>query len=240
MKIDFVTLFPDMVLGALGHSIMSRAANAQIVTFGTVNPRDFTADKHRTVDDHPYGGGPGMVMMAEPIEKALEAISAGPEARDPQTVVVLTDPSGKVFRQRHARELCELERVVFVCGHYEGVDERVMTQLCTHAFTIGDYVLTGGELPALVMADSIVRLLPGAIGDPSSHEDDSHEGGLLGHPLYTRPEVFRGERVPEELKSGDHAAIAQWRRRASLLRTRANRPDLFVTADLNSSDLDLS
>lgn len=240
VQIDFVTLFPEMIQEALGHSIMFRAERAGIVTFRTANPRDFALDNHRSVDDRPFGGGPGMVMMAQPIADALASIGADPSHRTQGTAVVLTDPGGRLFRQQSAREFSKLERVVFVCGHYEGVDERVRTQLCTHAFTIGDFVLTGGELPSLAMADAIVRLLPGAIGDPRSHEDDSHEGGLLGHPLYTKPEEFMGEAVPEVLRGGHHAEIEKWRRRESLARTRQNRPDLFATADLSSGDLDLS
>ena len=238
MRIDFVTLFPEMVLGALGHSIMSRAKVSGVAEFHATNPRDFTNDPHRTVDDHAYGGGPGMVMMVPPIAAALDSINPVPGSRFPFPIV-LTDPAGRLFTQKDARALSEQPRIVIVCGHYEGVDERVRTQLCTHVYTIGDYVLTGGELPALVIADSIVRLLPGAIGDPASHLDDSHEGGLLGHPLYTRPPEFRGERVPDVLLGGNHKEIEAWRRRQSLQRTREARPDLFAGAKLTSEDVDL-
>lgn len=234
MTFHFLTLFPEMVLPALDHSIMKRAVEKQAAEFHAINPRNFATDKHRTVDDSPYGGGPGMVLMAPVVEAALKA--AGPT---PQTAVVLTDPMGAPFTQADARHLASLDHVVFVCGHYEGVDERVRTQLATHTFTIGDYVLTGGELPALVMADSIVRLLPGVLGDPESHQDDSHSDGLLGFPLYTRPLEFNGEKVPEVLTSGNHAAIAKWRRQQQLQRTKSHRPDLFSRARLNPGDLDL-
>ena len=179
-----------------------------------------------------------MVMMIPPIAAALESINPVPGSPFP-VPVILTDPAGKIFTQKDARMLAEHPQIVIVCGHYEGVDERVRTQLCTHVFTIGDYVLTGGELPALVIADSIVRLLPGAIGDPESHLDDSHEGGLLGHPLFTRPPEFGGEHVPEVLLGGNHKEIEAWRRRQSLQRTREARPDLFAGAKLTSEDVDL-
>lgn len=173
-------------------------------------------------------------MMAPPIEAALHFVSL-----EPGTPVVLMDPAGPLFHQRDAREFAALPRLVLVCGHYEGVDERVRTKLCTHAYSVGDFVLTGGELPALMVIDAVVRLLPGVLGDPASHEDDSHEGGLLGHPLFTRPETFQGETVPDVLKSGDHGAISRWRRQQSLLRTRRDRPDLFAQADLTQKDIDL-
>lgn len=235
MRIDFVTLFPDLVLPALDHSMMSRAARAGIVKFSAQNPRDFATDKHKTVDDSPYGGGPGMVMMAPLVESALTACE-----RTSATAVVLTDPAAPLFTQSNAESLGKFEHVVFVCGHYEGVDERVRTKLCTHAFSIGDFVLTGGELPALMMTDSIVRLLPGVLGSQESHEDDSHSNsGLLGFPLFTKPAVFMGESVPEVLTSGNHQKIAQWRRKQQLIRTKNDRPDLFCAADLSPDDLDL-
>lgn len=238
MRIDVVTLFPEMVRGALEHSMMGRAQKAGILEVVLTNPRDFTEDVHRTVDDHSYGGGPGMVLKGPPIEAALKSIGLVNGERG-STPVILTDPAGTPFTQATARELSKLDRIAIVCGHYEGTDERIRTQLCTHAYTIGDYVLTGGELPTLVMVDSIVRLLPGVLGDPKSHEDDSHEGGLLGHPLYTRPPVFRGEAVPEVLMNGNHRQIAEWRRSQSLQRTRTARPDLFVGAQLTPEDVDL-
>ena len=235
LRVDFVTLFPEMVLDALSHSIMDRAAKSGAVEFGTSNPRDFVHDKHRTVDDTSYGGGPGMVMMAPPIKDAPDDLK--PEAKTP---VVLCDPTGEKYTQKAAQALSKESRLIFLCGHYEGIDDRVRTRLATHVYSIGDYVLTGGELPALVMADSIVRLLPGVLGDPESHQDDSHSEGLLGFPLFTRPEEFMGEPVPKVLKSGNHAQIAKWRRQRQVQATRKYRPDLYCQADLTIVDLDLS
>lgn len=232
LRVGFVTLFPEMVLGALAHSIMGRAVDAGAVEFTASSPRDFAKDAHRSVDDTSYGGGPGMVMMAPLVKEAVDALSPSDGA-----AIVLCDPAGTRFRQSDARLLSSAQQVVFICGHYEGIDERVRTQIATHCFSIGDFVLTGGEIPALAMADAIVRLLPGVIGDPESHRDDSFEDGLLGFPLYTRPEEFIGERVPEVLKSGDHKAIAAWRRFRQLARTRELRPDLFCRAPLTREDV---
>ena len=234
LRVDFVTLFPEMVQGALSHSIMARAERAGAVQFGTANPRDFASDPHKSVDDTNYGGGPGMVMMAPLIGAALDSLAPGEDA-----AVVLCDPAGERYTQKEAVSLSARSHIVFLCGHYEGVDERVRTRLATHTYSIGDFVLSGGELPALAMADSVVRLLPGVLGDPESHMDDSHSGGLLGFPLYTRPDEFMGESVPEVLKSGDHAKIARWRRQQQLLRTRRHRPDLLATAALTAADVDL-
>ena len=237
MRIDIVTLFPKMLEDALSHSMIGRAQQNGLVQVVMTDPRTFTHDNHRSVDDRSYGGGPGMVMMAPPIEAALDSLELG---REPTPVpVVLTDAAGVPFRQKHARELASVQRFVLVCGHYEGTDERVRTKLCTHAFSIGDFVLTGGELPSLMIVDAVVRLLPGVLGDPLSHEDDSYEEGLLGHPLYTRPVEFQGEPVPEVLLKGNHKEIAKWKRAQSLQRTRETRPDLFVGAQLTAEDVDL-
>ncbi len=229
-----MTLFPEMVAPTLGHSIWARAVAKGAVEFRTVNPRDFALDRHKSVDDSPYGGGPGMVMMPHLIEQSLESLELAPDAS-----IILTDPMGEKFSQSAARSLAVEREVVFICGHYEGVDERVRTQLATHAYSIGDYVLTGGELPSLVMADSIIRLLPDVLGDPQSHLDDSFEDSLLGFPLYTKPAVFRDHAVPEVLTSGDHKKISAWRRKQQLLRTRQFRPDLFAMARLSRQDLKL-
>ncbi|MBX3111564.1 MAG: tRNA (guanosine(37)-N1)-methyltransferase TrmD [Fimbriimonadaceae bacterium] len=235
MRVAFVTLFPEMVRQALGHSIMARAEAAGHVRFETANPRDFTTDKHRTVDDSSYGGGPGMVMKPQPVADALASLCPAPGA-----AVVLTDPAGELFTQSHAEALSRCQEVVLICGHYEGVDERVRDKLATHCLTIGDFVLTGGELPALVIADAVVRLREGVLGDPESHRDDSHSsGGLLGFPLYTKPATWEGLDVPPVLTSGDHGAVARWRRREQLRRTREHRPDLFAKADLHPGDIDL-
>jgi tRNA (guanine37-N1)-methyltransferase len=234
LRVDFVTLFPEMVLGALAHSITARAQAGGAVAFKAANPRDFATDRHRTVDDTSYGGGPGMVLMAPLVAAALSSLQP-----DPHTAIVLCDPAGERFDQSAAEALAAKPQVVFLCGHYEGVDERVRTRLATHCYSLGDFVLTGGEIPALAMADAVVRLLPGALGDPESHRDDSFQQGLLGFPLYTRPDEFQGECVPDVLKSGNHGQIARWRRAQQLRRTRDHRPDLFCRASLEESDLDL-
>jgi tRNA (guanine37-N1)-methyltransferase len=231
LRLDFVTLFPEMVLDALGHSIPKRAEAAGLVAFSAINPRDFTTDVHRTVDDSPYGGGPGMVIKVEPIALAIEAL-----VLEPGTAVVLTDPTGIPFTQAHAHELATKPKVVFLCGHYEGFDRRIEDLFATHVFSIGDFVLTGGELPALVMADAVIRLLPGALGCAESLEIDSHREGLLSAPQYTRPEEFRGMRVPPVLLSGNHAEIRKWRRREALLLTRSRRPDLWASVQLSKED----
>ncbi|MFQ3586812.1 MAG: tRNA (guanosine(37)-N1)-methyltransferase TrmD [Fimbriimonadaceae bacterium] len=233
-RLDFVTLFPDMVLGALGHSIAKRAAESGACAYRAANPRDFVFDRHRTVDDRPIGGGPGMVMMAPPVADALASLDP-----DPNAAVVLTDPTGYPFRQEHARELAARPQVVFLCGHYEGMDHRVETELATHVFSIGDFVMTGGEIAALAMADAVVRLLPGVLGSPDSLSIDSHGDGLLSAPQYTRPREWRGIAVPEVLRSGDHAAVARWKRREALRLTRERRPDLFARASLDKRDVDM-
>lgn len=235
MQIDFVTLFPEMILPYVQGSILGRAERSRRVGFGTQNPRDFAEGKHRKVDDSPYGGGPGMVMMAPPIAAAVEACNP-----DPDGAIVLADPAAPLFTQEDAESLAVLPHLVFICGHYEGVDERVRTQIATHTFSIGSFVMTGGELAALAMADAVVRLQPGVLGSEESHADDSFTNdGLLGFPLYTRPAEFRGESVPPELLSGNHAEIARWRRRAQIERTKLMRPDLFDRARLKKSDHEL-
>ena len=234
LRIDFVTLFPEMILGAVGHSILKRAADSKIVEFGAVDPRTFTHDKHRTVDDNPFGGGPGMLMKCEPVAAAIDSLFP-----DEHTAVVMTDPTGVLFTQLAAHELSQAQRVIFVCGHYEGIDDRIRHLYATHTFSIGDFVLTGGELPSLVMADAVVRLLPGALGSAESLSVDSHVDGLLSAPQFTRPETFKDESVPEVLRSGDHGAVEKWRRKQALEMTRKNRPDLFWRAELTASDVKL-
>ncbi len=234
LRVDFVTLFPGMVLGASEHSILKRAQSAGLVQFGAVNPRDFTNDKHRTVDDTPFGGGPGMLLKPEPIDAALASIV------DRETsIVIMPDPTGPLLSQPAILDLSKSPHIVLLCGHYEGIDERVCQKWVTHRFSIGDYVLTGGELPALVIVDAIVRTLPGVLGSSESLAIDSHSDGLLSAPQYTRPEVWEGQSIPEVLKSGDHGAIARWKRQQGLILTRQMRPDLFAHATLAKSDLDL-
>jgi tRNA (guanine37-N1)-methyltransferase len=232
MKIDVITLFPEM-LSPLNHSILGRAIEQGLLTVRYVNPRDFTSDRHRTVDDYPYGGGPGMVMKAEPIFLAVESVLGTPdkverESASPGPAVVLLSPAGRVFTQSIAAELAGLDHLVLICGHYEGVDERVREHLATDELSIGDYVLTGGELAALVVIDAVARLLPGVLGHAESAGDESHSHGLLEYPQYTRPPEFRGWPVPERLLSGHHAEIAKWRRRQALERTAARRADLMT------------
>lgn len=237
LRLDFVTLFPEMVLQALRHSITGRAEAEGKVAYGTSNPRDYTYDKHRSVDDKPFGGGAGMLIKAQPVAEALEAIQASRE--NPGTAIVLTDPTGLPFTQQAANELAQCERVVFLCGHYEGFDDRIRTELTTHVFSIGDFVLTNGELPALIMADAIIRRIPGVLGSQDSLDQDSHSDGLLSAPQYTKPEEWRGINVPAVLRGGNHKEIQQWKRRQALLQTRLHRPDLFALAHLDKKDLEL-
>lgn len=223
MRIEVVTLFPEMIQQAASHSILGRAQVAGHLELHTIDPRDFTHDRHRTVDDYPFGGGAGMVMKPEPLVDAIEAATAGATG----IPVILTAPDGEPFTQALAQELAQLPRFVVVCGHYEGIDERVREGWVTREISLGDYVLTGGELAALVMLDATVRLLPGVLGNPTSAHEESFEGGVLEHPQYTRPAVFRERPVPEILLSGHHGNVAKWRRTQALVRTRARRPDLW-------------
>lgn len=234
MRVDFVSLFPEMLAAPLGHSILGRAAAAGKVAFRAANPRDYAYDRHQKVDDTPFGGEPGMLIRAEPVALAIESLTP-----DEQTAIVLTDPAGLPFDQTAAQLLSERSQVIFLCGHYEGIDHRIKTRFCTHAYSIGDFILTNGELPALVMADAVVRLLPGVLGNAASLEADSHSDGLLSAPNFTRPEVWRDEAVPSVLRSGDHKAVAKWRRQQALLTTRDNRPDLLAKARLEKADLDV-
>jgi tRNA (guanine37-N1)-methyltransferase len=228
VRFDIFTLFPDMFRGPLDESIIARARERGLVEIALHNPRDVTTDRHHVVDDYPYGGGAGMVMKPEPIFTAVERVYAGGP-------IILMGPSGRVFNQAIARELAQEERVTLLCGHYEGVDERVREHLATDEISIGDYVLTGGELAAMVVVDAVTRLLPGVLA-PGSTEEESHTAGLLEYPQYTRPPEFRGWPVPEMLLSGNHAAIARWRRKQALRRTRARRPDLFAQLELTALD----
>ena len=221
MRIDVLTLFPELFPGPLGESIMGRAAERKIVEFGTVNIRDFAQDARGTVDDKPYGGGPGMLMMAEPVVSAIESVK-----RD-GSLVILTSPRGRVFNQKLAHELAKKEHLVIVTGHYEGVDERAIELAVDMEISLGDFVLTSGVLPAMTIADTVVRLLPGVLGDDASSVDESHSGSLLEYPQYTRPTEFRGLRVPEILMSGDHGRIASYRQSEREKLTRIRRPDMW-------------
>lgn len=235
MRIDVLTLFPEMFTGPLTESIIKRAREQGRVEIHLWDIRDFAEDKHRITDDYPFGGGAGMVMKAEPVARGLEAVlSAGERAGVP---VILLSPQGHLFTQEVAKELAAHPRLVLVCGHYEGIDERVREAgLVTDEISIGDYVLTGGELPAMVIIDAVVRLLPGVLGAPASAVEDSFYHGLLDYPHYTRPAVWRGLAVPEVLLSGNHQAIARWRRKEALRRTLLRRPDLLRRAELSAED----
>ena len=221
MRIDVVTLFPAMFAGPLDESIVKRARESGLLDLKIHNLRAYSHDRHKTVDDRPFGGGPGMLLKPEPIFEAVENI-----ARE-KTRVVLLSPAGRVFNQAIARELALVDDLMLVCGHYEGFDERIREQLADDELSIGDYVLTNGALPAMVVIDAVTRLLPGALGDDQSAHDESFSHGLLEYPQYTRPAEFRGMKVPEVLLSGNHAEIAKWRSEQARLRTRERRPDLL-------------
>ncbi len=229
MRFDLVTIFPRLCDGPLGEGIVRRAIDRGLVEVKVHDLRDYTTDRHRSVDDVSYGGGPGMVFKPEPLFRAVDAIRADGEV----DAVILTSPQGRRFTQREAERLAALRRVVLLCGRYEGVDDRVRSALATEELSVGDYVLSGGELPALVIVDAVVRLLPGAVGDEASVDVDSFSRGLLDYPHFTRPAEFRGLRVPDVLLSGHHADIRRWRMRASLARTLALRPDLLPSAELD-------
>jgi tRNA (guanine37-N1)-methyltransferase len=233
MKCDIITLFPDLVRPVLEQGMLRRAVEKGLLDVRIHNLRDFTRDKHRTADDHPYGGGPGMVLKPEPIFSAVDAIrSEGESLR-----LILTSPQGRRFEQSLAVEFGREERrLVFICGRYEGVDERVREGLSLEEISIGDYVLTGGELPALVMMDAAVRWVPGVLGDPESAQEDSFAGALLDYPHYTRPVLYRGLNIPEVLTSGNHEAIRGWRRRQALANTFRKRPELLDEIDLTEED----
>ena len=232
MKIDVLTLFPEMFATFFQTSIIGRATADEKVELRCVNFRDYSKNKHHKVDDYPYGGGGGMLLTPEPIFDAVADISGGIQPR-----IILLCPQGEKFIQKKARELANENHLVFICGHYEGFDERIRRHLVTDELSVGDFVLTGGETAAMVIIDAIVRLLPGTLPKTSAHEDDSFSNGLLECPQYTRPENFRGMKVPDVLLSGNHAKIKAWRRTESLKRTLQRRPDLLEAANLSESDL---
>jgi tRNA (guanine37-N1)-methyltransferase len=240
LLIQILTLFPQMFAGPFSSSIIKRAVEKGLVRLETINFRDYAFDRHRSVDDTPYGGGPGMVLKPEPLYLAVEDLAVKQRNSNDQgeeAYILLTTPQGEVFRQETAVELSKKKHLVFICGHYEGFDERIRA-LAHREFSIGDFVLTGGELPAMVMIDSIVRLIPEVLGAEDAAENDSFAQGLLDYPQYTRPAVFRGMSVPEVLLSGHHARINAWRREQSLLRTAQRRPDLLRNVELSPEDLE--
>ena len=220
LQIDIVTIFPRMLDGILGESILKRAQEAGLVQIRCVNLRDFAAGAHLTTDDRPYGGGPGMVMKPEPVFKAVDAL------RRPDSKVILMTPQGEPFKQATAMALSKEAHLIILCGHYEGVDERIREALADLEISIGDYVLTNGVISAAIVVDAVVRLLPGALGGEGAADDESFTTGLLEYPHYTRPPVYRGMAIPEILTSGNHAEIAKWRRAQSIARTQARRPDM--------------
>ena len=233
MNFHVLTLFPEMIENGMNTSITGRAITKGLLTLEAVNIRDYAFNKHQKVDDYTYGGGAGMLMQAEPVYLAYEAI-ANRTAKKPR-VVYLT-PQGQVFNQAMAREMAQEEDLVFLCGHYEGIDERVLEEIVTDYVSIGDYVLTGGELPAMVMMDSISRMVPGVLNNQESGETESFAGNLLEYPQYTKPVDYRGWKVPEVLVSGHHANIARWRRKEALRRTLKCRPDLLAKLQMTAED----
>lgn len=234
MRIDILCLFPEMFVSPFSHSIVKRAEGKGLVEVVAHNIRDFAHDRHATVDDYPYGGGAGMVLKPEPVFEAVEHVRGLTGAAD--SPVVLLSPRGRLFTEAVAAELAASDHLVLICGHYEGVDERVSEHLATCELSIGDYVLTGGELAAMVVVDAVVRLLPGVLGSEESAADESHAGGLLEYPHYTRPEQFRGWGVPPVLLSGHHGEISAWRRRQSIMATAARRPDLLSRVTLSDKE----
>jgi len=231
MRIDILTLFPEMVEACLGTSIIGRACQAGLIEINCHNIRDYTMDKHGRTDDYPYGGGQGMIMQCEPLYRCLSEVRGDSPAR-----VILMSPRGRSFDQRMAVELLAQERLILICGHYEGVDQRFIDKCVDTELSIGDFVLTGGEIAAMAVADAVCRMVPGVLAETASFEDESHFSGLLEYPQYTRPEMWQDERVPEILLSGHHANIAKWRRRQSLLLTRERRPDMFAELALTKDD----
>lgn len=234
MRIDILSLFPEMFAGVFGCSITKRAIEKNILNIEITNPRDFAFNKHNQVDDTAYGGGAGMVMKPEPLFRAVEAVKE--KTKIANSRVILMCPTGKPFTQDKAKTLAEYEQLIFICGHYEGFDNRVVQNLADEVISIGDYVLTGGELPAMVVIDAVSRMLPGVLGSGESAPTDSFYNGLLEYPQYTKPREYNGYKVPEVLLSGDHAKIAKWRRQESLRVTFFNRPDLLEKADLSKED----
>ena len=233
MQFYIMTLFPEMVMQGLDTSIIGRAMNKGLLSIEAVNIRDYAFNKHNSVDDYPYGGGAGMLMQAEPVYQCYQAVE---EKIGKKTRVIYLSPQGKTFNQNMAEEFANEEELVFLCGHYEGIDERVLEEIVTDYVSIGDYVLTGGELPAMIMVDAISRLVPGVLHNDVSAEFESFQDNLLEYPQYSRPEVWHDKRVPEVLMSGHHANIEKWRREQSVIRTAKNRPDLLEKAELTEAE----
>jgi len=234
MRFDILTLFPEMFTGPLTSSILKRAIDRGIIEVNLVNIRDYSTNKHHTVDDTPYGGGAGMLMGPEALTNAIESVAG--EYGSVHQRIILMCPQGRPFNQAMAMDLAREKNLLLICGHYEGIDERVRETMVTDEISIGDYVLTGGELPAAVVVDAVARLVPGVLGETASTEEESFQTGLLEYPQYTRPREYRGQAVPDVLLSGHHEEIRKWRRRQALLRTLARRPDLLAQAELTPED----
>ncbi len=235
MHFHILTLFPEMITQALNTSIIGRAVQRGCISIDAVNIRDYTADRHNKTDDYPYGGGAGMVMQAQPVYDAWKAVLQGAALPHPPRTVYLT-PQAPVFTQDMAKELAQEEHLILLCGHYEGIDERVLEEIVTDYVSIGDYVLTGGELAAMVVTDAVARMVPGVLSNALSGSTESLEGNLLEYPQYSRPEEWNGKKVPSILLSGDHAKVDAWRREQSVLRTLQRRPDLLARADLTKQE----
>ena len=235
MIFDILTIFPNMVAGPIGESIIGKAVERKLIEVRIVNIRDYATDSHRTTDDRPFGGGSGMVMKPEPLAAAIDSVRQA----DPSARVILLSPQGRLFNQEVAFELSGHNHICLVCGRYEGVDERIRDHYVDDEISVGDFVLTGGELPALVILDAVARLVPGVLGSNESISEESFIGGLLEYPHYTRPEIFENHRVPDILLSGNHGAIRRWRRQQSLIRTWQKRPDLLKENELSSEDRQL-
>ena len=237
MQFYIMTLFPEMVMQGLSTSIIGRAVNQGLLSIEAVNIRDYAFNKHSSVDDYPYGGGAGMLMQAEPVYQCYRALE---EKMNNKPRVVYLSPQGKTFNQTMAEEFAQEEELVFLCGHYEGIDERVLEEIVTDYVSIGDYVLTGGELPAMIMVDAISRLVPGVLHNDVSAEFESFQDNLLEYPQYSRPEMWHDKKVPEVLMSGHHANIEKWRREQSVIRTARNRPDLLEKAELTEKEREIA
>ena len=237
MNFHILTLFPEMVMDGLSTSIIGRAMSKELLSIEAINIRDFAENKHNRVDDYTYGGGAGMLMQAGPVYGAYQSIA---EKTSSKPRVIYLSPQGETFSQAKAEELAKEEELVFLCGHYEGIDERVLEEIVTDYVSIGDYVLTGGELPAMVMIDAIARLIPGVLHNDASAEFESFQDNLLEYPQYTRPEEWHGKKVPEILLSGHHANVEKWRREQSIIRTAQRRPDLLAKAELTQKEKELA
>lgn len=234
IKFDVLTIFPDMFEAVLGESITGRARKSGLLEMNFINIRDFSANKHKKTDDYPYSGGGGMIMMPQPIYDAYMSVASGCKQK-PHTVFL--SPQGSVFNQKKAIELSKKEHIVFLCGHYEGVDQRVLDMIVDEEISVGDFVLTGGEIPAMAVIDAVSRMIPGVLADESSYTEESHYSGLLEYPQYTHPQEFMGERVPDVLLSGHHKNILKWKREQALLATLKKRPDMLEKAELSDEDL---